>query len=406
MQHSNWICPQCGLPDISGDRVQCPSCGKKRNRWGYWDCASCQTKSIRADHKECPNCGRPRARNVKFYLRDDLVEFVDEVSGQNAVRINRPNWICPYCNQQNDDAVDVCVYCNAARTESKERYHDVETPQQTPPAQTFPKVQRKKDRTTLVCCLLVLIPFVLFFGFAAILAIWQSVSSKKVRTATEYETYWTSTVFIEEFRTFEDSDWELPADARLIRTAEEDYTYIDHYERRSREIWVDDDDDDWDNDDWGGGWDDGGWDDGGWADYGDGQFGVFRIPTLICGAKAPSLITLRYETEYYDEPVYATVPRTKYYYEYDAWVDSRTVTANGTPGTEPYYESFSLEENERERTREIRWYVDFQHDDEPVTIELSKAEYDRISGGSELRYRCDVTDGFDNPQYILADDQG
>ena len=51
MQHSNWICPQCGLPDISGDRVKCPRCGKKRNRWGYWDCASCQTKGIRADHK-------------------------------------------------------------------------------------------------------------------------------------------------------------------------------------------------------------------------------------------------------------------------------------------------------------------------------------------------------------------
>ena len=209
MQHSNWICPQCGLPDISGDRVKCPRCGKKRNRWGYWDCASCQTKGIRADHKECPNCGRPRARNVKFYLRDDLVEFVDEVSGQDAVRINRPNWICPYCNQQNDDAVDVCVYCNAARTESKERYHDVEAPQQTPPQQTYPKYKRKKDRTTLVCCLIVLIPFVLFFGYAAILAVWQSISSKKVRTVTDYEPSWESTVYIEELRTFEDSGWEL-----------------------------------------------------------------------------------------------------------------------------------------------------------------------------------------------------
>ena len=82
------------------------------------------------------------ARNVKFYLRDDLVEFVDEVSGESAVRIGRANWICPYCNQQNDDAVDVCAYCSAPRTESKERYHDVEPPKPSTPAQ--PAVKRKK----------------------------------------------------------------------------------------------------------------------------------------------------------------------------------------------------------------------------------------------------------------------
>ena len=91
-QHSNWKCPQCGLNDIGGDKIKCPRCGKKRNRWGYWDCASCQTKGIRADHKECPGCGRPRDRKVKFYLRDDLIEFVDEVSGNDAVRIRKANW--------------------------------------------------------------------------------------------------------------------------------------------------------------------------------------------------------------------------------------------------------------------------------------------------------------------------
>mgnify|MGYP002855690381 CR=1 FL=1 len=31
-QHSNWKCPQCGLNNIGGDRVTCPSCGKKRPR--------------------------------------------------------------------------------------------------------------------------------------------------------------------------------------------------------------------------------------------------------------------------------------------------------------------------------------------------------------------------------------
>ncbi|MBQ1420082.1 MAG: hypothetical protein IIZ02_01475, partial [Desulfovibrio sp.] len=71
------------------------------------------------------------------------MEFVDEVSGNDAVRIRRANWICPYCNQQNDDAVQTCVYCGASRAESTERYHDVRNePEQKPVS--FPK-EKKKD---------------------------------------------------------------------------------------------------------------------------------------------------------------------------------------------------------------------------------------------------------------------
>ena len=406
-QHSNWKCPQCGLNDIGGDRYICPRCGKKRNRWGYWDCASCQTKGIRADHKECPGCGRPRARNVKFYLRDDLVEYVDEVSGNDAVRIRRANWICPYCQQQNDDAVQVCVYCGANRSESTEKYHDVKNepePQQQP---VCPQTKRKKIPQKLACCLLMLAPLVLLFGLAGLSLFWQQASSAKVRSVSSYSTSWESEIYIEELKTFEGNDWLLPADARLLRTATENYEYIDHYERRSREVWVDDYDDDdygWDDDDdddWGG-WDD----DDGWEDYGDGQFGVFQMLfPLTAAVVQPGAVLMRYETEYYDEPVYASEPRTKYYYEYDQWVDTRTVTASGDSGTEPYYEALTLGEKERERGRVTRWYVSFTHKDSPVRMEISEEEYKRLSAGEKLYYRCDVTDGWDNPKFILTDQQ-
>ncbi len=409
-QHSNWKCPQCGLNDIGGDRIKCPRCGKKRNRWGYWDCAGCQTKGIRADHKECPGCGKPRARNVKFYLRDDLVEFVDEVSGNDAVRIRRANWICPYCLQQNDDAVQVCPYCGANRSESTERYHDVKAePKPAPAPQPASPKRKRQKKQNLFCCLAMLAPLVLLFGLAGLSLLWQNISSNKIRSASSYQIRWESDVYLEELKTFESSDWNLPADARLLRTATEQYEYIDHYERRSREVWVDDyDDDDWDDDDddddWGGGWDD----DDDWEDYGDGQFGVFRFPfPLTAGTVQPGAFLFHYETEYYDEPIYASEPRTKYYYEYDQWVDSRTITASGGDGTEPYYEDFTLGEKERERGRTIQWFVSFTHKNKPVTIEISEADLNRIRSSGQLYYRCDYTqNGWDNPEFMLADQQG
>ena len=413
-QHSNWKCPQCGNPDISGDLIKCPKCGKKRNRWGYWDCASCNTKSIRADHKECPNCGRPRARNVKFYLRDDLVEFVDEVSGESAVRIGRANWICPYCNQQNDDAVDVCAYCSAARTESKERYHDVEPPKPSTPAQ--PAVKRKKKLSGCALGLIGCGGMLLILFIAAMISVAvDHAMSKKVRQADSFSLSWQSDVFLEEYKTLTDNGWEMPEGARLLEEKQEEYTFIDHYEERSREVWVDDYDDD-DDYDWGGdddydyGDDDdydygGGWDDGGWDDYGDGQFGAIRIPQLLCGMQGPEFIPLYYKTEYYDEPIYKTEMRTKYYYEYDAWVDGRTLTAKGNTDSEPYYEEFTLGDKERERGRIMQFFVDFtDYKDHALHLAVPEEAYNLLQSQQVLEYRRDVTQNSTYPTYYLVCD--
>lgn len=396
-QHSNWKCPQCGLNDIGGDRIKCPRCGKKRNRWGYWDCASCQTKGIRADHKECPGCGRPRERKVKFYLRDDLIEFVDEVSGNDAVRIRRPNWICPYCLQQNDDALQVCPYCGANRAESTEKYHDVKNEPEPPPVPTYtPQKKKKKKNGCLFAAIVMGIFWGIMFIIAGISVAFENASSKKIRTADLTDAYWECNVYLEDLKTFEGNDWELPADARLLRTATEQYEYVDHYERRSREVWINDDDDD----DWGGN----DWDDGGWEDYGDGQFGVFQMPfPLTFCTVQPGAVLMRYETEYYDEPVYASEPRTKYYYEYDRWVDGRLLTTSGKPGTEPYYESYTLrDEKERERGRTTDYYIIFNHKNHPVKLTVAKEVFDAVIAEGRLTYRCDISENKkNNPDYYI-----
>lgn len=412
-QHSNWICPQCGNPNISGDLIECPRCGKKRNRWGYWDCRYCGTKSIRADHKECLNCGHARDRNVKFYLRDDLVEFVDEVSGQDAVRIRRPNWICPYCNQQNDDSVNVCVYCNASRSESTERYHDVAAPNQPEPQPQKQKKQRKqkpwkprKHRWTRSSWFILTMLYGSIFGIVFLILgvkmLVETVSSRRTRTADTFDAYWKCDIYVEKCRTFWDSDWELPEYGRLLETRVEDYTYIDHYERRSRQVWVDDPVYDDDDDDWGGG---GGG--GGWEDYGDGQFGIFRLPPLTISAlNLPPVAAFHYETEWYDEPVYKTVPRDKFYYEYDAWVYSRTVSTTGSGDTVPYFGTVSFDDMERESERTTRYLIDFtSFKEEQITLSVPEALYQQIADSTKLKYRRDITNGkADHPEFILIVD--
>ncbi len=393
MAHSNWNCPKCGNPNISGETFVCPKCGKKRNRWGYWDCRYCGTKGIRGDHHECAQCGHARDRNVKFYLRDDLVEFVDEVSGESAVRIGHQNWICPYCSQQNDDNAQTCVYCGAVRAESEENYKDVKPPEPSVnPAKPQEKLNffQKFWKQNACCCIFLLIMAVLFL-IGLIVNIASSISSKKVRTADLAQATWESRIYVQELKTFEGSDWTLPDDARLLRTQIEDYTYIDHYERRSREVWVDDPvDNDWD-------WNDG----GGWDDYGNGQFGVFGLRNTALLIQTPPVISLHYETEYYDEPIYATEPREKYYYEYDEWVDTRTVTGSGSSAETPEYSELLLGEKERESYREIVYFVEFDYKNKTETVECSETEWQRMIADGNVTFR--VEDPYSSPKIILVD---
>ncbi len=381
MEHSNWNCPKCHHQNISGTLIQCPKCGKKRNRWGYWDCPYCGSHQIRGDHKECPNCGKPKDREIKFYLNDNCpIEFVDEVSGESAVRIGKQNWICPFCSQQNDDSVQNCVYCGSPRSESRERYHDVPSAENQ-----LIRVVPPSKRSSKGCWLgliiglcAFLLPVFIIIGVELSHALGDKITHKaELQTAA-----WESNIYVEELKTIQESDWELPPDVRLLRTAEEEHEYIDHYEQRSRQVWEPDNND-------GGGWDGGGWDGGGdgggWADYGNGQFGMLNLPLLTAKPAIP-LAAFRYRTEYYDEPVYATRMDTKYYYEYEAWVETRKVTLHGKDHTEPVYGSLDLAANERERERSITYYLTFQYKSRTEKVPCSKEEYDAFLDSGVVRF--------------------
>lgn len=404
-KHSNWTCPRCKHKNIDGDLFSCPKCGKKRNRWGYYDCKYCGTKGIRADHRSCPHCGKAVDRDVKFYLIEDRVEFVDEVSGEDTVKVGTKyqNWICPYCNQQNTDDTNICKYCGSSRSESKERYHDVprSTPQRNTPRNTqsrsYVEAKNKEFFENVTS-------FVLFFVLIAVAAL---VMIMYVDTASPHEKHaemldytWKAVVNIEEYKTVEESDWVLPENARLKEVKTEDHEYLDHYETRERQVYYDDDYYYYDagggyDYGGGGGYDGGGYDYGGgdgYADYGNGQFGAihFNFPAMLnCTINVtnpPTIMPIGYRTETYEEPIYVTKQEPKYYYEIDKWVVTRTVDKIGK-GDASVTADIVLNEGERFGDVTMEAYcVKFEYKDKEYTDICTAEEFNKFKDDGEVTF--------------------
>lgn len=120
-------------------------------------------------------------------------------------------------------------------------------------------------------------------------------------------------ISIEDYKTVEESGWSLPSNARLQNSNTEIRTYnkvFDHYETRTRQISeqvldhyetrVT-----------------------GTRDLGNGYFE--EITTQV------PIYRTEYRTETYQEPVYRNEPvyDTKYYYEIEKWVVTRSVKTSG-----------------------------------------------------------------------------
>lgn len=319
--------------------------------WGYWDCSFCNNRKIRGDNEECPFCGHPRSADVKFYMDRSNIEYVSE----NKIN-DEPNWICPYCNTQNENHDDICEYCGASKTESKTDYfavenvndNNVETPLMHK-HELVPIDANKADASLITRCFSnkkINLKHVLLYsgiGIAVVALIWFFVwfLTPVEHTATVNGFEWERQISIERLTTVDESGWTLPANARLQRTAEEIRSYekvIDHYETKTRQVAHDEIV---------------GYEEYvvGYDDLGNGQF---RERT----ATRPIYKTY-YETETYQEPVYRQEPiyDTKYYYEIDKYIYARSVKTNGTD-QDPYWGEVTLASKEKEGFRtECYWII-------------------------------------------------
>ncbi len=287
---------------------------------GYWDCQYCGTKGNRGDRRECESCGHPRDESVKFYMKNTT-----HVSKETASSISKnPDWYCSYCNTLNSDNDSNCKGCGASKNESEKNYFTMRnTPSAPAPVQKTSRANPLKFLGILAA-----IAFVLFLIF------------KPRDKAAEIKDFsWYRSIDIEKYVEVEESDWSLPSEATLIRSAEELHhtdSVFDHYEEydveHSREVL-----DGYDTE----------------VEYVDMGNGYFEERTY----DVP-----RYRTEYYTErerrAVYRDVPvyETKYYYRIWRWKYDRTIEAS-EDNHRPYWPELSLGTNEREGSKSEKYYV-------------------------------------------------
>lgn len=328
---------------------------------GCWDCDYCGADRISGEIKICPHCGKPRGKDITFYMAGPK-NYV-----QDPDKINKnPDWLCSYCNTLNPDDNKFCTACGASREDSEANYfenkeREREKQEKREQAEkealgsqyTEPGTNTRRSGSRLP----------LFIGLIAALAILFYISMPKTKGMKVDSKTWERTISIERYQEVQDSSWTLPAGATNVTSRQEVYGYnqvLDHYERVEREVAeqvLDGYDTEIEYKDLGNGY------------YEEIEHQVPRYRT-------------EYHTEYYDQPVYISVPvyQTRYYYNIMKWMYDRDEVTSGAD-SEPYYADLDLTENEREAGRVERYWIVCDGRQYKISYELWK----QVEKGSTIK---------------------
>ena len=385
---------------------------------GLWDCSYCGTKGIGGSKRTCSNCGRSRDENTTFYLPGQK----RYVPVEEAKKVSRkPDWLCDYCGQLSPDSAKECISCGAVRNsenldyfQNKER-KAAEEARKRAAAQTTTRInsysyedairdeyrnstrkstveepweRKNKDEDSFMnerktsdfwnsVKSFNWTPILIFVLIAALIAGCVYLLLPKEHELIVTDVRWERNIDIQEYRTVEENDWQIPAGGRLLYTRSEIHHYnqvLDHYETKTRqvakeryvgteEVVV------------------------GYRDLGNGYF------EEITSSRA--IYETYYETETYEEPVYRSVPiyQNKYYYEIERWLYDRTATAKATDKY-PHWPELNLTEKERESTRKETYTVTGKDKkDEVYTFTLSYEEWKRVHVGQEIKVKLSFGHG-------------
>ena len=336
------------------------------NVWGYWKCPSCG-KVLRADKKYCTSCGNPVEKDIKFFLPDpNNVEYVDE-SQENDVE----NWICDYCRVQNSSKDIYCGSCGAPRSSDSKGYFDIDNidPDYVEEPVSVEKGASNKGRThgclRKVILSVVVIVCVLF-------GIWFFTPVERDSYVDGF--YWERSIAVETYTLCHESDWSVPSGGTVTSTKQEVHHYekvIDHYETKSKKVPKKVED--------------------GYTvtykDLGNGQYEEI---------KKPKYKTV-YETSYYEEAVYRSIPvkKTKYYYDIGRWKKTDSIDTSGNDKT-AYFGECTLENHisnpnygdKRQAERTEHYYVLYKdHNDKESKQEYDYSEWKNIKAGDKITYK-------------------
>jgi len=209
------------------------------------------------------------------------------------------------------------------------------------------------------------------FLFVAITIIAIIFIKPHIETMTISSFAWERSIQIEQYVKCDESDWYLPAEARLKYTHNEIREYrnvIDHYETKTRQVarqritgyetYI-----------------------VGYTDLGN---GIFEEKT----AERPVYETY-YETETYEEPIYRQEPvyATKYYYEIDRWKPNRKIDTAGAD-KDPKWGSVTLADNERELSRQETYTVYlYDENKKSYTCNVSFSQWKDLVQGSDVEVK-------------------
>lgn len=325
---------------------------------GYWNCSYCGTKKIDGLKDECPNCAKRKPEGTKYYIgenpsRDVVTKEELRKAGISESECDgkHKEWVCSYCNQLNNYSDQVCVACGATKKERSGEYGDPSKKEKaisdlitgksisSTIDQTYSQGDDLEDYTnpSFINGFIKLIPAAgILLGILLILFMFWPQQKKYSVTGFE----WSRNIAIEEYKTFEESGWILPSDARLIEQKEEFYGYtsvLDHYEtktkEKSREVF-----DHYEE----------------YTSYIDNGNGTFTENTY----QTPVYRT-EYYTETYEDPVYRDEPvyKTKYYYEIDRWICVDNYSSSGTDKNPYWNKDYTLLEKQRDTSKREQYFV-------------------------------------------------
>ena len=332
---------------------------------GYWDCQYCGKKSIDGLVDTCPGCGRRKPKNTKYYMRSGPIptndvltdeELKDAGISREECDGNHKDWVCDFCNSLNNWSDTTCRSCGSPKKEATKEYGQKELYENYASNVEVEPIRTKTYIPYIIGALLILLSVILLFPY------------NKTISVTGFA--WERNVALEEYKTVEESDWEVPSGGRVYDEQSEIRSYqdvFDHYETRSveksREVF-----DHYDT----------------YTSYSDNGNGTFTEHT----SQSPVYRT-EYYTETYEEPVYRKEPiyDTKYYYEIERWVHTDNYRSSGNDKN-PYWneEYLPLKENMRDTDKTEKYEVFYDNGTDEIK---SYSDWNQMSVGDKLvQKRC------------------
>lgn len=307
---------------------------------GIWTCDQCG-KNVPGSKRNCPNCGNTRNNTTTF----SLPATKKYIPVKETKKIKTSNFKSIHSHSENSKQTN--------STKIKDIFGKI--------SNFFTSYWKSILSTTLILSVIVGIVFLFIPKYEEI-------------TVTDFS--WERSIAIEKYQTVDESDWQLPPNARLKYSREEIRIYkevLDHYETSywevteerkvgEKEVVV------------------------GYKDLGNGYFEeitktepIYETYTRVESSKVPI---------YIEEPVYDT----KYYYEIDKWLYDRTSYNKGKGQINVKWPDVSnLSSDERISTKQEKYFViGYNSKEESKKFELPYSSWIDLKSGQKITIKYTV----------------